>query len=139
MMIFDVSSVIKPGASMTVNRMVADSDTAAHFGSQKLETLIASPIYVEMMIEAATGLVDKLLPVGLVTVGTKIELEHIAPASMGMYVAVTAKLQAIQENKLYFEFEIKDDSGVTGAGRHERIVVYKDKLIERARQRLLKK
>ena len=138
MMIFDVSSVIKPGASLTIQKMVTEGDTAAHYGSQKLDTLIASPIYVAMMIDAATALVDKLLPDGFVTVGTKIELTHDAPASLGMYVTVVVRLQEIKSNKLYFDYEIKDDAGVTGEGKHERIVVNKDKLIERARARLLK-
>ena len=137
-MIFDVSTVIKPGNTITIQRMVTEAETAAHYGSQKLETLIASPVYVEMMIEAATQMVDRLLPDGLVTVGTMVELTHEAPASLGMYVSVTAKLQAIKDNKLTFEFDIKDDAGTTGAGRHERIVVSKDKLIEKARKRLMK-
>ena len=139
MMIFDVSTVIKPGASLTIQKMVTEADTAAHFGTQKLDTLIASPVYVEMMIDAATGIVDKLLPEGLVTVGTKIEISHEAPASLGMYVTVTARLQSIDGNKLFFEFDVKDDAGVTGHGKHERIVVNRDKLIEKARQRLMKK
>ncbi len=138
-MIFDVSKVANVGISHIIRKMVAKEDTAEYYGSHKLETLIASPVYVGMVIEACVSLVDDRLPPGLVTVGAKMELTHTAPASLGMYVSVKATVKDANGDRVIFEVEISDDAGVTGYGRHERVVVNKDKLIERARARLLHK
>ncbi len=136
---FDVSTAVIIGATSTVKKIVLEDDTAAYYGSRKLGTLIASPVYVGMMIDACTNIVDSRLPAGLTTVGIRTEITHTAPASLGMVVSVTAALVEAKRDRVSFEITIADDAGITGIGRHDRVVVDGEELIERARKRLLEK
>jgi len=75
-MAFDPASVLFVGMHFVEERMVNDSDTAAHYGSHQLGHLIASPAYVGLMIDAAVKAVEHRLPEGYVTVGHAMEFTH---------------------------------------------------------------
>ncbi len=135
---FSVKTAIKPGANAIVQRMVTQEDAAANYGSKQLGNLIASPIYLEMMLEATTDMVDHLLPDYMVSVGTSTQMTHLAPSCLGMYLSVKAILTDVIDNKLLFDIEFRDDAGLTGTGKHTRLVVRKDKLLQKATERLNK-
>lgn len=136
-MMFDVRTVLNPGMSFIIDRMLDESDTAAYYGSRQLGQLIASPAYVGLMINAAVKAVDEHLPAGLVTVGRAMEFTHDAPTSLGMNLRIKALLKEIVGDRLFFDITACDDCGVIGHGKHERAVVNKQELFERANKRLL--
>ena len=139
MMVFDVATVLNPGMDFVIERMLNESDTAAHYGSGQLGHLIASPAYVGLMIDAAVKAVEDRLPEGLVTVGRAMEFTHDKPTSLGMILRVKATLKEIVGDRLFFNITACDDCGIIGYGKHERAVVNKKTLFERANNRLLKK
>jgi len=134
---FDVTSVLNPGMDFVIERMLNESDTAAHYGSRQLGHLIASPAYVGFMIDAAVKAVEDRLPEGLVTVGRSMEFTHDKPTSLGMNLRVKATLKKIIGDRLFFNITACDDCGIIGYGKHERTVVNKQELFDRANQRLL--
>jgi len=137
-MAFDPASVLFVGMHFVEERMVNDSDTAAHYGSHQLGHLIASPAYVGLMIDAAVKAVEHRLPEGYVTVGHAMEITHDQPTSLGMCLRIKATLKEIKGEKLLFDIVACDDCGVIGHGKHERVIVNKAKLFEKAHQRLLR-
>ncbi|MBP2649707.1 MAG: hypothetical protein H6Q74_532 [Firmicutes bacterium] len=136
-MMFDLKSVLIPGMNFAIERMLDESDTAAHYGSSKLGHLIASPVYVGIMIDSAVKTVEDRLPEGLVSVGRSMTFTHDAPTSLGMNLRMTATLKDIVGDRLYFDITAYDDCGEIGHGTHERVVVHKEALFKRANQRLL--
>ncbi len=136
-MYFDVKSVLNPGMNFVINRMLNESDTAAYYGSGQLGHLIASPAYVGMMIDAAVKAVEERLPADFVTVGRAMAFTHDAPTSLGMNLRVQATLKDIVGDRLFFDITACDDCGIIGHGKHERAVVNKQELFERANGRLL--
>lgn len=139
MVAFDPASVLFLGMDFVEEKMVNESDTAAHYGSHQLGHLIASPAYVGLMINASVKAVEHRLPEGYVTVGHAMEFTHDQPTSLGMHLRIKATLKEIRGEKLLFEIVACDDYGIIGHGRHERVIVNKAKLFEKANQRLLKK
>ncbi len=134
---FDVKTVLTPGMRFVVQKMLTEEDTAAHYGSKQLGHLIATPVYVGMMIDATVGIVDSRLPEGLISVGRSMEFTHDAPTSLGMRLRVVAVLKEIIGERLLFEIEASDDAGPVGHGKHERVVVSKKKLFDSANKRLI--
>lgn len=114
---------LTPGASATIQKLVTEADTALHFGSGALKTMFATPVLAALVIEAAVKAVDHRLPEGLVTVGTAINVEHTAPTPQGMTVTVQARLERIEDNRLFFSFVAFDEVGEIGHGSHERRIV----------------
>jgi fluoroacetyl-CoA thioesterase len=127
-----------PGMSAVVQKKVEESDTASNYGSGVLGRLLATPVFVQLVIKASTETVDPLLPDGYVTVGKSMEISHEAPTSMGMTISVQSTLEKVEGNRLFFRIVACDALGDVGYGRHERIIVSEKVLWEKAQERLNK-
>ena len=127
---------LHPGMEAVVQRTVLDAHTAKHHGSGDLACLLATPAYVEQMILAATDAVERELPEGFITVGKHMEFTHEAPTGLGMAVSVKATLARIDGSRLFFDIVAFDEIGEIGRGKHERIVVNRDQLLKRAKDRM---
>lgn len=133
---FDLSSILVPGMHSVAQKLLDQSDTAAHYGSGTLGHLIATPAIVALMIEAATNSIEDRLPDGFVSVGHRLEITHEVPTCIGMTLRAKATLKKIDGNRLIFEIICCDECGDVGYGIHERAVVHKATLFESANQRL---
>jgi fluoroacetyl-CoA thioesterase len=127
-----------PGLSAVVQKKVEESDTAVNYGSGVLGRLLATPVFVQLIIKASTETVDPLLPDGYVTVGKSMEFSHEAPTSMGMTITVQSTLERVEGNRLFFRIVACDSLGDVGYGKHERIIVSEKVLWEKAQERLKK-
>lgn len=125
----------KSGLSGIVQKRVEESDTASYYGSGVLGKLLATPVFVKLMIKASTETVDPLLPEGYVTVGKSMEFTHDAPTALGMTITVQSTLESVENNRLFFKIVACDELGEIGHGKHERIVVSEKILWEKAQER----
>ena len=123
---------LEPGLSGKAERVVSGADTALEIGSGSVP-VFATPMLVALMECAAINSLDGLLPEGLTTVGTKIDISHTAATPVGMTVTAHASLLEVDRKRLVFEVSAEDGSGEVGKGRHERFIVDKEKFISRAR------
>lgn len=78
-----------PDRSATLTFTVSDDDTAAALGSGSLPVL-ATPRLLAWCEAATCAAVDPHLPDGRTSVGTRVELEHLAPTAVGRTVEVSA-------------------------------------------------
>ncbi len=113
---------IQPGLSATSELVVGPGNTARHLGSGGVDVL-ATPEMVRLMERAAVAAVDHLLPAGSMTVGARIDVEHLAPTPPGMRVIARAELVAVEGRRLTFTVEARDEREVVGRGRHERVII----------------
>lgn len=132
----NLNEYLTPGIEAVVQKTVRDADTAAHHGSGALACLLATPAYVDPMIHAAVKAVEKRLPEGFITVGRFMEFTHDAPTGTGMTVTVKAVLQEMDGNRLLFDIIACDELGPIGSGKHERVVVNRDQLMQKAKERM---
>ncbi|MEQ1774373.1 MAG: thioesterase family protein [Burkholderiales bacterium] len=128
------SDELKPGLNATVEIVVGTRDTAAHVGSGKIGVL-ATPILVTLLESAALQAVERLMPAGQQTVGTRLELSHTAATPVGMRVRADAELIAVEGRKLTFKLHAQDDVEPIASGTHERLIIS----VERFDQRMQKK
>ena len=102
--------------------MVGTRDTAPHVGSGKIKVL-ATPVLVMLLEEAALHAVEGLLPPGQQTVGTRLDISHTAATPVGMRVVAYAEVTKVEGRKLTFHVWADDAIERIGEGTHERIIV----------------
>lgn len=122
------------GAAGERSLAVAVEHTAAHWGSGSLYVL-STPHMVALMEGAAVNAVDPLLPDGYQTVGTRLDVRHVAATAMGQVVTARAELTEIDGRRLVFRVEATDGAGTIGEGTHERFVIEVERFLARAEAR----
>ncbi|QZY53663.1 thioesterase family protein [Crassaminicella profunda] len=121
--------------SLTIQRKVTHEDTALNYGSGKLEKLFATPRLVALMIAASVKLIDEKLPEGFITIGKRTETIHEKPTVLGQTVSVKVTIKSYDGNKILLEMVAFDEIGTIGRGTHERMIVNKKSLLNRANKR----
>jgi fluoroacetyl-CoA thioesterase len=124
--------VFEPGEFLTIQKIVTEDDTAIHYGTGALDTLLATPSLVALMIEAATRLIDSRLPEGYVSVGKSLSVTHEKPTVLGETVTIKVSVVSQESNYIQLETEAFDEEGVIGHGKLDRFVVNKTRLMEKA-------
>lgn len=114
--------MLAPGLVATVNIVVGDADTAVAMGSGDVPVL-ATPRLIALLEAAAAAAVGGELPEGATTVGTKVEVAHLAATPPGDRVVCRAELTAVDGRRLTFTLEASDGRVVLARGTHERVVV----------------
>ncbi|TZE81582.1 thioesterase family protein [Calorimonas adulescens] len=127
---------IKTGLEGTIETLVTDKDTADNYGSGAVKVL-ATPRVVALMENAAMAAVDMHLPVGYVTVGTKIDIQHLKATPVGMRVRVNAVLEEFSGHRLVFTVEAYDEKELIAKGIHERFIVELKTFLERCEAKKL--
>lgn len=126
---------VEVGSNITVQRTVQKEDTALNYGSGKLEKLFATPSLVALMIEASVKLLDDKLPEGFITVGKKTEVVHEKTTVLGETISVNVEVEKFDGNRINLKMTAYDEVGIIGRGFHERIIVNKKSLLEKAQKR----
>jgi len=96
--------------------------TARHLGSGAV-AVFATPEMVRLMERAAVqALVDHLAP-GQQSVGTLVNVRHLAPTPLGATVTARAELIAVDGRRLTFRVTAHDGQETIGDGTHERALI----------------
>jgi predicted thioesterase len=119
------------GMNAKVEKVVGEVDTAQAFGSGGVK-VFATPLMIGLMENAALKAVDPHLPEGFATVGTHLDVKHLAATPVGMKVWAVAELLEIEGKRLVFKVEAFDQLEKIGEGNHERYIIKLDKFLEKA-------
>lgn len=125
---------LKPGLNATVEIVVGTRDTAAHVGSGEIGVL-ATPIMVTLMETAALQAVERFMPPGQQTVGTRLDISHTAATPVGMRVRATSELIKVEGRKLTFKLHAEDEVESIGGGTHERLIISVDRFDQRMQKK----
>ena len=128
-------SAIRPGLKGEAGLIVSEEHTAPRVGSGAIHVL-ATPVMINLFEAAALAAVEKLLPPGHQSLGTVLNVRHIAATPVGMRVTATAKVERIDGRTIYFRLEARDEREVIGDGLHERVVVNVAKFDQRVKRKL---
>jgi predicted thioesterase len=122
---------LRPGLSATASMVVTEADTAAAFRSGDVPVL-ATPRVVGLAEEATVQAVAGELGERETTVGYRVQLDHLAPTAIGGQVNAEATLEAIESRRLTFRVSVSDGRGLVAAGRITRVVVERERFLEKA-------
>ena len=121
---------LKVGEKKSVTMTVTENDTALAMKSGSLKVL-ATPRLVCLIEEAASTLAEKLLPADYTSVGTSLNVNHVAPTPIGSTVRADVELVEIDGRKLTFKVSAVDNDNEIFNGRHERFIVNREKFLSK--------
>ena len=122
---------LQPGLAATIERVVGDADTSAAAGTSDV-AMLATPSIILFAEQATWAAIEGRLPEGTSAVEHRVEISHLAPTPVGAKVKAEAVLEAVEGRRLVFRISVTDDRGLVAAGRFTRVLVSKEKFIERA-------
>ena len=110
------------GLKADLEHIVMDTDTASKWGSG-LVPVFSTPALVGLMEGAAVKALDGHLPPGQTTVGSRIDVRHLAATPVGMKVYARAELIAVEGRKLVFKVQAWDEVELIGEADHDRFLI----------------
>ena len=129
-----MSPQLKQGLVGQAALVVGEDHTAPRVGSGRVHVL-ATPVMINLIEAAALAAVEHLLPAGHQSLGTVLNVRHIAATPVGMRVVATAEVIEIDGRTIRFRVEARDEKELIGDGTHERVVVNVAKFDERLRRK----
>jgi fluoroacetyl-CoA thioesterase len=127
---------LQVGSIGTAELVVGNEHTAPHVGSGKVRVL-ATPVMVNLMEAAALAAAERFLAPGHQSLGTHLDIRHIAATPVGMRVQARAELVAIEGRSLRFKVEARDESELIGDGVHVRVIVNVARFDQRVQSKLV--
>ena len=130
-----MSPQLKQGVMGRAELVVADEHTAPRVGSGRVRVL-ATPVMINLIEAAALAAIEHLLPAGYQSLGTLLNVRHIAATPVGMRVTATAEVIATEGRTVRFRVEARDEKEPIGDGTHERVIVNVAKFDQRVQAKL---
>jgi predicted thioesterase len=125
-----MSMAIEPGLVGVVEVVVQAADTADALGNKGVHVL-ATPRLVALLELAAIRAVEAHLPPGAGTVGTRIDVRHLAATPVGMRATIRATLREVDGRRFVFDIEGRDEADRIVEGTHERFQIDQAKFLAR--------
>ena len=116
---------------------VTENHTAITLESGNAQVL-STPYLVAMLEKAAHELCFPYLEDGTATVGTEMNMKHLAATPVGMNVTVSATVTEWEGRKIVFSLEAHDEVEKIAEGTHTRFIVMKEKFQTRCDGKLQK-
>ena len=125
---------LQPGLTGSVTWTATERHSAEAWGSGAVP-VFATPSLVGLMETAAMEALRGRLSDGDTTVGTRIDVSHLAATPLGDEVRAEATLTSVDGRRLTFEIVAHDSSQKIGEGRHERVIVSRERFVDRLARR----
>jgi fluoroacetyl-CoA thioesterase len=121
----DAREFIKIGMSAERLLVVPTERTVGHF-VRGMPMVYATPMMIMEMEMTAGDAINRYLEPGWVTVGTEVDIRHLAATAVGATVRTTARVIAVERRVIRFEVEAFNEARRIGEGRHARGLVNLD-------------
>jgi len=129
---------VRPGLTGRAELVVGTNDTAPRVGSGRIAVL-ATPVMIGVIEAAALEAVEHLLADGTQSLGTRLDVSHVAATPVGMRLTATAELVAVDGRQLTFRVRAEDEHDLVSEGSHSRVVVDVERFDKRVRQKAQKR
>ena len=121
---------MQTGLTHTSTLLVEEKHLACNVGSGDLPVL-ATPMMMALMENAAMLAVAPELEESQSTVGGQISSSHLKPTGLGHTVTATAELITVEGRKLKFKVTATDEEGLIGEGEHLRFIINREKFMSK--------
>lgn len=104
-------------------KILVTGDVAINFLGLDDARVLSTPHMIGFMEHTARELAVRYLDKGYDTVGTEVNIRHLAAAPIGMNVTFRARVLAVNERRISFRVEAEDEKEKIGEGTHERTII----------------
>lgn len=126
----EVKPGLEPGLRTEIEEAVSGQNVASIWGSGALD-VYSTPAMIALMEKASVLAAAPFLPEGCSTVGTALDVKHIASSPIGARIRAEAVLTGVDGRKLSYQVRAWDDRELIGEGRHERFIIDNKKFMEK--------
>ena len=126
---------LRPGLSGRASLVVGEEHTAPRVGSGRVHVL-ATPVMINLFEAAALAACERFLPAGYQSLGTLLEVRHVAATPVGMQVRASAEVTKVEGRTISFRLAARDEKELIGDGTHQRVVVNVEKFDQRVQRKL---
>jgi fluoroacetyl-CoA thioesterase len=103
--------------------LLVDNEVAINFLGMEGARVLGTPWMIGWMERTCRDAVLPLLDAGHDTVGTHVDVRHLAATPMGMTVTFKAEVIGVEGRRITFRVEARDEKEKCGEGTHERAIV----------------
>jgi predicted thioesterase len=134
-LIMELSELIRPGMTREDSFPITMENSAIHLGSGSSRVL-ATPWMIAFMERVSHRLLTCCLPEGYSSVGTHLDVRHLAPTPIVTTIRVRAEVHSLDGNRVYFSIEAWDNFEKIGEGTHERVVIEEARFLRRVEKKM---
>ena len=114
---------------------VTEEMTPPHLRADAIRVL-ATPDMVRLVEQTAIQCAQPHLKEGQTTVGTVVNIKHLAATPEGMKITVSVEVTEVDRRRLGFKFEVHDEADKVGEGTHERFVIDRESRLPKLQQKV---
>ncbi len=126
--------MLQTGIKGKIELTVTKDKCAGALGSGELD-VFATPAMIALIEETAWRSVAPYLQPGEGTVGTALNVRHLAATPLDCSVTCETELITVDRRRLVFETKVFDASGLVGEGTHERFVIQHEKFMQKVNEK----
>ena len=119
------------GAKGSFTLLVQQEHLANRFKDATLPPVLATPVMIMVMENAALNAIKPYLDAGESALGTRVDVRHVAATPAGRRITGEAKVTHVDGRRIEFSIRATDASEEIGVGTHERVVIQLSKLSDR--------
>ncbi len=105
-------------------KLLVTNENAINFLGMEGARVLSTPHMIGYMERTCRDTVLPLLEQGYDTVGTHVNVYHLAAAPLGMSVTFKAEVTGVVDRRIQFRVEAWDEKEKIGEGTHERAVIH---------------
>ena len=122
---------IPSGAKGSFSLIITPEHLANRFKDAMLPPVLATPVMIMIMENAALNAMKPYLDASESALGTHVDVRHLAATPAGRRVTGEAEVTEVDGRRIAFTIRAKDGTEVIGVGTHERVVIDLAKFSER--------
>jgi fluoroacetyl-CoA thioesterase len=126
------------GTKGTFTLRVEPEHLANQFKDAMLPQVLATPVMILMMENAALNAIRPYLEPGESAVGTAIDVRHLAATPVGHTVRAEAEVIKVEGKRIEFKVSARDEIEQIGSGTHRRMVIdlrsFNERLAEKSKR-----
>lgn len=121
------------GAKGSFTLLVQPEHLANRFKDAMLPPVLATPVMIMIMENAALNAIRGFLDAGESAVGTAVDIRHLAATPEGRQVTGAAEVTGIDGRRIEFSVRATEGAKEIGVGSHSRLVIDTARFAERLR------
>jgi predicted thioesterase len=106
------------------------------FASSDMPAVLSTPWLIKWLEQTAREALRPFLQDGEASVGTEVDIRHLAPTPLGSEVTCVARVISAEGNTVYFQVEASDGQELVARGVHRRAVISQARFLERVKRKL---
>jgi fluoroacetyl-CoA thioesterase len=117
-------------------KILVTTDVAINFLGLEGARVLSTPNMIRFMEWTCRDTVQPMLDAGYDTVGTHVNVAHLAAAPIGMSVTFKAEVLSVTDRRIQFRVEAWDEKEKIGEGTHERALINVEKFATRLAEKM---